>query len=351
MHGLILSPMQSSSKILFLAKASLVLVFLVIIAGSVVRMSGSGMGCPDWPKCFGHYIPPTDISELTYQEGKIFPKGKMMVYNDTLWVANENVTASDVLIRSQWMKYPKHDYAIFNPVHTWIEYINRLLGALSGIPVLLLFFLSFLGWIKRKDFFTFLLATATLFMLGFEAWLGKTVVDAELAPVKITLHMFGSMAIVALLLVIISKHQHGTRFSTPISMAIKGLVFFILLLSMIQVYLGTQVREEIDVVAKQTSDRGLWIEMLPSIFKIHRSFSIIVALSVLLLWWKGRALLATRNSFKGVVGIVVLEILVGVVLAYSNVPAPLQPMHLLLAILWFAFAWYLVLDVWRKKVS
>ena len=111
--------------------------FLVVLAGSVVRMTGSGMGCPDWPKCFGLMIPPTEASEVTWQEGATYDRGRMLLKRDTLWVAQVDVHSTDFeaeRARGQWVAYDKHDYAVFNPMHTWVEFINRLLGALAGLP-------------------------------------------------------------------------------------------------------------------------------------------------------------------------------------------------------------------------
>ena len=115
---------------------------MVIVAGAVVRMTGSGMGCPDWPKCFGYYIPPTDVTEIQWQADRTFEKGQVIIWNKTLQVSKETFTTTNSFNEENWEMYTKHDYAEFNPWHTWIEYINRLFGALAGLATLLLAIIS-----------------------------------------------------------------------------------------------------------------------------------------------------------------------------------------------------------------
>ena len=187
-----------------LARASFWLAFLVVLAGSVVRMTGSGMGCPDWPKCFGLLVPPTEASQVTWTPGAEYDEGRMLVKNDTLWVAQSAFVARDFDVeraRGQWQPYLKHDYATFNAAHTWIEFINRCLGALAGIPALLLLLAAALS----RDLRTTLLALLGVLALGFVAWLGKLVVDGNLIPHSITIHMLGALAILCIDSVIIQR--------------------------------------------------------------------------------------------------------------------------------------------------
>jgi cytochrome c oxidase assembly protein subunit 15 len=95
-----------------LAKASLILVYLVIVAGAVVRMTGSGMGCPDWPKCFGYYIPPTEASELEWEPNRAYKEGQVIIVNESLKVANVNFTTKNNFETTNWVDYTKHDYAL-----------------------------------------------------------------------------------------------------------------------------------------------------------------------------------------------------------------------------------------------
>ena len=102
-------------KIQFFSKISIILVFLVILAGSTVRMTGSGMGCPDWPKCFGYYIPPTDISQILFKSNNDYIKGQMILYDKKkLLVAKSDFISNDIINLDNWKVYEKHDYVLFN---------------------------------------------------------------------------------------------------------------------------------------------------------------------------------------------------------------------------------------------
>jgi len=116
-------------------KLALFFVYLVIIAGALVRMTGSGMGCPDWPKCFGYIIPPTDIKQLLWKPNHQYNDGQIIIKDEKLLVATGNFKTETLFEEADWRAYTKHDYAIFNATETWIEYLNRLVGALSGVLI------------------------------------------------------------------------------------------------------------------------------------------------------------------------------------------------------------------------
>lgn len=327
------------------SKIALACIFLVVIAGSVVRMTGSGMGCPDWPKCFGYLIPPTDEATVSWNEGRTFKKGQMIVHNEQLLVATEDFTTSNRFDEAHWEAYEKHDYAVFNVAHTWTEYINRLAGVLAGFPVLALLIFTLLY--IRKDWFLFLLSVATTFMLGFEAWLGKLVVDGNLIPNQITIHMMGALVIIGLLLAIMARTRKKPVSRKPVLFPFNSTLFFVLFLSIIQILLGTQVREEIDEVSKVAA-RDNWIENLSSIFEIHRTFAIAVIFGNGILLWINKRKHYGIVLTKWIMGTIIIETILGIILSYADMPAWAQPMHLFFAVVMFAFQLYLLLNLLKK---
>jgi cytochrome c oxidase assembly protein subunit 15 len=321
-----------------LARISLVFTFIVIIAGSVVRMTGSGMGCPDWPKCFGYLVPPTSAEELSFEPGRKFDTGHMVIWNDTLWVAEHPITAGAEFDHADWYKYPKHDYAIFNPLHTWVEYINRLATVVYGIPIMLLSFCVLLLWIRMGDRRAFMLALLTDVFIAYEVWLGKLVVDGNLKENSITLHMLGSLGIVVCLLILV-RHLTGDAKQAQVSKTLRNALAILSVTAFVQMLLGTQVREAVDIIAKTGLDRSQWVEALPAVFYIHRSFSILmVALVVWIvrLWMKeGKS---PQLGTQTLVAVCCAELFIGIVLAYLDMPAIAQPLHLLVGAIFFAIA-------------
>jgi cytochrome c oxidase assembly protein subunit 15 len=282
------------------------MIFLVILAGGVVRMTQSGMGCPDWPKCFGRWIPPTSVEQLpaNYKELYAFK------YVDTS----------------------------FNAYHTWIEYINRLLGALLGVLLIVQFFWS-LAYRKTNSKIVWL-SLALLLLTGFQGWLGSKVVETNLEVVKVTAHMLVALIIAALSITIVHLSSFNKSFVD--NKKLKNISMLLIILLVIQIILGTQIREQIDNISAelQFKQRNIWISKLNYIFYIHRTFSIVVAVVCLYLFFQYRKYLTLQNSTRLMLFCVLGNIIVGIIMAYFNMPAFAQPLHLLLSAILIIAVYY-----------
>ena len=184
--------------------------------------------------------------------------------------------------------------------------------------------------------------------MGFQGWLGSHVVASNLKPIMITLHMLLALVIVGLLIYTIARSQRNylsqidtqhlpSKFKTVLAVA--------MLMTLVQIAMGTQVREAVDFIAKTNIDRQYWRDDFPIIFYIHRSFSSIILFTNLWLVWKiKQAVTPSSLLFKtGLVQIllVVIAILAGVSLDRLGVPAIVQPIHLLMANLIFGAQFFL----------
>jgi len=289
--------MPVSRGFLTFSKIVLIAVFLVILAGGVVRMTQSGMGCPDWPTCFGRIIPPTDESQLPANYKELYS----FKYVDTS----------------------------FNAYHTWIEWINRMLGVLFGFLLIIQFAWS-LGFRKTRSRITWLCLT-NLLLTGFQGWLGAKVVEANLEVAKVTTHMLVALIIAALAWQVVHECRGTKVFVADKRLRVFTILSLVLLLA--QVILGTEIREQIDHISLKLNfeSRELWIDQLDTYFYIHRSFSILVGTSIIFLGLKFRKYEVIRLQLVVAVSLVMLIIALGVLMNYYSVPALAQPVHLLLS--------------------
>ncbi len=330
-------------------------VYLLIIVGGIVRSTGSGMGCPDWPKCFGQYVPPTAENQLpaNYREDYTAKrKDKNLKFAKLLtrlgYVDLANKITDDP---SVYADEP------FNATKTWIEYLNRLLGALTGVFILLTFGFSFGFW--HKDRRVVWLSALALVLVLLEAGLGAIVVYTNLLPSTITIHMLGALAVVVVLIYAVARSRQTVE--APIVLGQQSLLKGLLLLNMGlflgQVVLGTQVREALDAVAGQLGEaaRPTWIDQLGWEFYVHRSYSLLV---FGLNFWFVRVLQRNLPTVTGglshqrwaqiLLGLLAAEIATGAGMAYFAIPAVLQPLHLGLAALIFGVQFWLWLLLGRS---
>jgi len=321
---------------------SIVIVYLVILAGGIVRMTGSGMGCPDWPKCFGFLIPPTERSQLEWKSNSDYNKNQIIIIDEKLFYANNKFKSKSKFEMSNWSEYAKHDYSKFNVYHTWIEYINRLIGAIAGLSVLILFVNS-LKFLKTKKIITGLSFLALIAII-FQAWLGKMVVDSNLTANTITIHMLMAIILLFILFSILAI-SNPSRKRVKISRNISILVLISIVLLLIQIITGTEVRKFIDIKMEllNYAEKERWIENISSSFSFHRSFSWAIIFVNSLIYYHARKLGLKLKIIHIVNTLIFFQISSGIIMYYFHFPFSSQPIHLLISTMIISIQFYFLL--------
>lgn len=321
---------------------SIVIVYLVILAGGIVRMTGSGMGCPDWPKCFGFLIPPTERSQLEWKSNSEYNKNQIVIIDEKLFYANDKFKSKSKFEMSNWSEYTKHDYSKFNVYHTWIEYINRLIGAIAGLSVLILFVNS-LKFLKTKKIITGLSFLALIAII-FQAWLGKMVVDSNLTANTITVHMLMAIILLFILFSILAISNPSKK-RVKISRNISILVLISIVLLLIQIITGTEVRKFIDIKMEllNYTEKDRWIENISSSFSFHRSFSWAIIIVNSLIYFYARKSGLKLKIIHIVNTLIFFQISSGIIMYYFHFPFSSQPIHLLISTMIISIQFYFLL--------
>lgn len=353
-----MQPASFVRRFRFWSVLTVVSIYLLILVGGVVRATGSGMGCPDWPKCFGQWVPPTNINQLPADYKQVYTAqrvAKNQKLARTLAGLGFKQVAGEIFAHPT--QYIETD---FNATKTWIEYLNRLLGAVIGIFVFVTAVVALPYW--RRDQTVFWLAVGGWLLTGVQGWLGSLVVSTNLLPIMVTIHMGLALLIVAMLLYAADRAQLEPKMTMQLASqsdrnenagGIQVLLWLALLVTFGQIVLGTQVREQVDQIASTAGylGRNSWVGQLGSVFKVHRSLSVLVVLLngyvAYQLWPAAGTHL--RRLLQATLGLLGLEIMAGITLAYLALPAMVQPVHLTIATLLFG-AQFLMLVAWNRTV-
>lgn len=274
------------------------LTYFLIFVGGLVRVSGAGLGCPDWPKCFGRWIPPTSLEQLP----------------------------------------PEFDPSTFNITLAWIEYVNRLIGVILGLFILTLAIRALLHHRKHKRIWV--PAVTALILTGIQGWQGSVVVAMGLDPDVVNIHLYMALVIVGVLIYLCQQtyyldpernDEYLPRY--PGGFGITLWAIFLLVLS--QVFLGSQVRGGFEAL-RQT------LQFIPDIsviqlmgpgLRVHLWLGIIMAIlsgigyfQIRLYSEKVSKLMA--GLMYAVMGLVIIQSAMGMAMLRIGLPPLIQLFHL-----------------------
>lgn len=291
------------------------LAFAVIALGAYVRLSHAGLGCPDWPGCYGHLL---GVPEASHEQ----------------LAANQ--------------AYPERPV---ESAKAWKEMIHRYFAGMLGLLILSLFLLSWRKTLRRQQ--SPALPTALLVIVSLQAALGMWTVTLLLKPVIVTLHLLGGMTTLALLIALTLKSKSSLRSGQP-APNLRLPAAIALLAVILQIALGGWVSSNYAALAcsdfplcqnsllpnmdfghafnlnralgQGADGKLLSLEALTAIHWSHRLGALVVLISVGAL---AMGLLRSGEKTHGgiLVGLLAVQILLGIGNVMLSLPLPLAVAH------------------------
>jgi cytochrome c oxidase assembly protein subunit 15 len=239
----------------------------------------------------------------------------------------------------------------FNPTKTWIEYANRLLGALTGVFI---FIAAAVAWYTFGFNRTTQFSVIATVLTGVQGYIGAKVVSTVLAPVIISVHMLLAQVIVFLLLAALWQTL-GRNVVLAQGQAMRFWSAIMLTLFFSQLFLGVAVRQQVDYMTNTLLlPKQYIVQNLTWQFYLHRSFSIVlVTLTCYLgiVFHKNESSRLIKNLWVAAILVTLAEAVFGASLYYYSLPAALQALHLLFASLLLGILFSILLISSQNKAA
>jgi protoheme IX farnesyltransferase len=245
-----------------LAVVTIAATFVLIAVGGLVRATDSGLGCPDWPRCFGRLVPPAEL-------------------------------------------------------HAWIEHSHRLV---ASVVMVLVAWLAVAAWRTGQERVVRRAAVAALVMVLAQALIGAFVVWWKLRADSVTLHLATALALVALLIFIDFRARHGAGRPQGQDRRFVRLVAAGAALLYLQMLVGSTVTGHHAGLAYPLE--VLWPDLGPGVARIqlaHRTLAVLVGTLVVAVWVVARRTQRAHPSVTRLAGYAAGLVAVQIGLGVANV--------------------------------
>jgi len=300
------------------------LTFDLIVFGGFTRLTDSGLGCPDWPGCYGAANP---------------------------FIAHEQIAAAEALMPT----------GPVTKVKAWIEMIHRYLAMGIGVLIMALMFQSIRQWRKtHRQTFAPALPVALFLFVCVQGAFGAWTVTLKLQPVIVTIHLLLGMGLLAMLVWLGGREDYLLKPPAPSRdlaglRAMRTLALLAAIVLVVQIALGGWVSTNYATLAcdefpfcdgklipEMDFEHGftLWRELgktaaghylqfsaLVAIHWVHRNFAVVLTLVLGFASWRAFRQPALRTTSKLIAAVLCAQLFTGIATVFFDIPLAIAVLH------------------------